>query len=144
MLAGTMWIEQSTNAFVKIEFGISDYSQNHIIPGYMKAALWIYGLSFDIKNTLVEFNYQPFKGKWALGGVRLKADVFLEKRRLFSENEASDFVYECEMLTTELHSYPYTFKSSLAYDYKKLISEQLPETPANEWQKLKQESRTYR
>jgi len=144
MLAGTMWIEQSTNAFVKIEFGISDYGQNHIIPGYMKAALWIYGLSFDIKNTLVEFNYQPFKGKWALGGVRLKADVFLEKRRLFSENEAADFVYECEMLTTELHSYPYTFKSNLAYDYKKLISEQLPETPEKEWQTLKQESRTYR
>ncbi len=144
MLAGTMWIEQSTNAFVKIEFGISEYGQKHIVPGYMKAALWIYGLMFDIKNTLVEFNYQSFKGKWALGSIRLKADVFLEKRRLFSENEKADFTYECEMLTSKFQSFPYSFKSQQAYDYDVLISDQLPHTPKEEWEKLKRESRTYK
>ena len=144
MLAGTVWIEQTTNAFVKIEFGISEYGQNHIIPGYMKAALWVYGLMFDIKNTLVEFNYHPFKGKWALGGVRLKADVFLEKRRLFSENEKADFTYDCEMLTSELHSYPFSFTSDQQYNYNELISNQLPNTPKEDWEKLKRMSRSYK
>jgi len=110
----------------------------------MKAALWIYGLMFDIKNTLVEFNYQSFKGKWALGSIRLKADVFLEKRRLFSENEKADFTYECEMLTSKFQSFPYSFKSQQAYDYDVLISDQLPHTPKEEWEKLKRESRTYK
>jgi len=144
MLAGTLWIEQTTNAFVKIEFGISEYGQKHMIPGYMKAALWVYGLMFDIKNTLVEFNYQPFKGKWALGGVRLKADVFLEKRRLFSENEKADFTYDCEMLTSSLLPFPFSFTAEQKYDHHELISNQLPITPKNEWERLKRESRSYK
>lgn len=144
MLAGTIWIEQASNAFVKIEFGISKQGEKHMVPTFVKAALWIYGLSFDIKNTLVEFNYQPFKGKWALGGIRMKADLLLEKRRLFSENDKSDFAYECEMLTSELSTLPYAFISKQEYNRKVLLSEQLPDTPREEWLELKRKSRMYK
>jgi len=143
MLKGTLWIDQETDAFVKISFGLSERGLHHLVPGYLKAALWIYGLDYALKETLFEFEYAPFGDKWRLQTTRLKAKVWLEKRRLFNPNESSDFDYKCEMITTRTSSIQMPFASDRVYDTNELLSDQLKEVSDAEWKALKKESRNY-
>lgn len=143
MLKGTLWIDQETDAFVKISFGLSERGLRHLVPGYMKAALWVYGLDYALKETLFEFEYAPFGDEWRLHTTRLKANVWLEKRRLFNPNETSDFNYKCEMITTRTSSIQTPFESDRKYDTKELLSDQLKEVSDAEWKVLKKESRNY-
>ena len=144
MLTGTLWIDQDTKAFVKIAFGLSKKGEKHLIPTYAKAALWVYGLSYELYDAWVEFDYRTLNDRWLLSSVRLKADLFLEKRRLFSENEKGRFKYACEMITSQHFALPYTFKSPTHFKPEERLSEQLLDVSDSKWKELQQNRSSYR
>lgn len=142
LMAGTLWLDPETLAFVKISFGLSEEGKEHLLPGYAKAALWLYGLKYDLGNTKVEFEYRQVGQLWRLHASRASAYGELEKRRLFSSNEVSRFDYSCEMLTTRTVSMEEAFTSDHEYHYPEFLSHQLKDVPDHEWQKLMKERRT--
>ncbi|MEQ9188311.1 MAG: hypothetical protein RLP15_11295 [Cryomorphaceae bacterium] len=143
MFSGTIWIDAESDALTKISFGLSERGMKYLTPGYVKAALWLYGLNYDIEHTLFEFNYAPFVGGWRLQSTRLEAKGALEKRRLFGPNDFSEFSYKCEMITTRTYSVRVPFSSEMVYQPKELLSGQLKNVSEEQWNDLKRESRNF-
>lgn len=143
LFAGTLWIDQESLAFVKISFGFSEKGLKHLVPGYAEVFMWLYGLKYEVKETLIEFEYAPFKDDWVLASTRLKANLFLEKRRIFSENDLGDFVYECEMLTSDQKEETSPIQSVM-FDNKIFLSEQVEQLDNNRWSQMKKQGRTIR
>lgn len=143
MFSGTLWIDAESDAITKISFGLSERGYSYLTPGYIKAALWLYGLHYDIDHTLFEFNYAPFAGGWRLQSTRLEAKGALEKRRFFGPNDFSEFSYKCEIITTRTYSVRVPFTSETVYRPKELLSVQLKNVPEKEWNDLKRERRNF-
>lgn len=143
LFKGTLWIDQESLAFIKVAFGFSESGLKHLVPGYAEALLWVIGLKYDIKETLIEFNYQPRNGRWTLQRSHLKAKVDLEKRRLFSENEFGEFIYQSELIVSEpefkeVHSW------ALPLDPKEALSKQIEVLEQNPWSTFEPRKRTIR
>lgn len=141
LFKGTIWIEQESSAIVKIAFGLSKRGEKHLLPAYTKAALWLYGLSYEIEHTLMEFEYRPFGSKWAHSASRLKASFYLEKRRFFDDNDSGNFVYTCEMLTTKHADKPLTAGNRTPFDPNKALSRQRVDVSDAKWNSLIQSAR---
>lgn len=143
LFKGTVWIDQTSMAFVKISFGFGENAEKHLIPGYAKALLWVYGLRYDIKETLIEFVYQPFQDRWSLSSTYLKANLELEKRRFFSANDVSTFIYEGELLVQSMDKGARSLKHSL-FDPAKLLSDQIKALDPNPWERFNAQGRRIR
>lgn len=140
---GTLWIDQESMAFVKISFGFMKDAEKHLIPGYARALLWVYGLSYEINETLVEFVYQPFQDRWSLSSTHLKAEVDLEKRRMFSENDRSSFIYEGELLVQSMDKGALALNGTL-FDPKEKLSLQIEALDPNPWESFRTKGRKIR
>lgn len=143
LFKGTLWIEQDQMAFVKISFGFSDKAVKHLIPGYADAIMWVYGLKYEIQETLVEFVYQQFENRWALSNTFLNAKVFLEKRRFFEENDKSNFKYEAEIIVNEINPGKLSLSAPL-YDPDQSLAEHISKLESNPWSRYKSQLRTIR
>lgn len=143
LFKGSVWIDQASMAFVKISFGFEKDAEKHLIPGYARALLWVYGLSYEINETLIEFVYQAFEDKWSLSSTYLKAQMNLEKRRIFSANDVSDFFYEGELLVQTLDKGAKALSGAL-FNPKELLSEQIKALDPNPWERFKQKGRSIR
>lgn len=141
LFKGTLWIEQDQMAFVKISFGFSERALKHLVPGYAEAIMWVYGLKYDIQETLVEFVYQQFQDRWALSNTTLKAKIFLEKRRFFGENDKSKFNYEAEIVVNEIKENKIDLKHPI-FDPEKSLQENIASLQSNPWSKYKSRLRT--
>jgi len=143
LLQGVTWIDEKSMAFVKIDFGVSKKGMKHLVPGYIDAALWVYGLSYDVLFTKVSYTYRPYKGKWINASSRLSAKLYLEKRRFFSENEKGLFFYECEMITNRVFEQTPSISGLTAFDKNTYLSDQEKEVTDQKWNMLKKHSRTF-
>lgn len=95
MLKGKMWIDQSSKALVRIDMGLSPKGLKYLIPGPVDAALWLYGLEYNILDNQLSYTYHLHNGHYQLYRASMSATFKLKKRRIFGPNEQSHFRYLC-------------------------------------------------
>lgn len=142
LFKGTVWIEPISRAIAKIEFGFSDKAVKKLVPTHLRALMWVIGLNYDLKSTLFQFEYRLFQDKWIHASSRLKADIALEKRRMFSEDEYSYFEFECEMLSSRYLDKTQEINTTL-FDRKERLSIQVEKLTDNRWAEMEKDSRKF-
>ena len=87
---GGIFLDMQTDAIVAIEYyGIMRLR----LPVIIKSILILYGIRIDKPNIMMKKKYRQIEDKWYLDNVQAVLNIGITKKKMFRENEHSDFEF---------------------------------------------------
>lgn len=104
LFKGKVIIDETSKAFVSIEYQLDKKSKNKIVPGGFatRALLRLFGIKYDLFDVSGKQTYRPYDGKWDLYYSKGNLKMYLKARRRKRNIDVnSTFTLRQELLVTE-------------------------------------------
>ena len=122
---GKIYISLESDAIISIE-----YNSKIIIPAIAKPILFLIGIGISNPEIHATIHYRPIAGHWYLNDFSVKGGAKLTKKKMFKENEHSQFDIEMALINREFElDNVYKIPEEERIDRNKPLEEQVESDP---------------
>jgi hypothetical protein len=102
LMDGDIYLDAENYAVVALKAGLSKAAEKHTLNGLMKAALFVMGYKLEFPKTKFQSFYKMIDGRWYFSHAQYYMDVYVEKRKMFKDNEKARLKFSNEIAVIDI------------------------------------------
>ncbi len=102
LMDGDIYLDAENYAVVALKAGLSKAAEKHTLNGLMKAALFVMGYKLEFPKTKFQSFYKMIDGRWYFSHAQYYVDVYVEKRKMFKDNEKARLKFSNEIAVIDI------------------------------------------
>jgi hypothetical protein len=102
LMDGDIYLDAESYAVVALKAGFSKAAQKQTMNGMLKAALFLMGYKLEFPKTRFQSFYKWYEGRWYFSHAQYYLDVYIEKRKMFKDNEKARLKFSNEIAVIDI------------------------------------------
>jgi hypothetical protein len=102
LMDGDIYLDAENYAVVALKAGFSKAAQKQTMNGMLKAALFLMGYKLEFPKTRFQSFYKWYEGRWYFSHAQYYLDVYIEKRKMFKDNEKARLKFSNEIAVIDI------------------------------------------